>query len=721
MSAGPGVAGGPDSAEVVLAGLDPEQRAVATALHGPVVVLAGAGTGKTRAITHRIAYAVRTGAHDPRRSLAVTFTARAAGEMRERLRALGASGVQARTFHAAALRQLRYFWPRAVGGPFPELMASKARLVAEAASRTRVATDPATVRDLAAEIEWAKVSQCLPEAYPAAAGRAGRDGPAGVSPELVGRVYATYDELRSARGRLDFEDVLLLTVGILQSRPDIADEVRAQYRWFTVDEYQDVNPLQQRLLELWCGEHPDVCVVGDAAQTIYTFTGATPAYLLDFRSRHPDATEVRLVRSYRCSPQVVTLANKVLGSASGPTARLRLQLISQQPPAAEPTVTSYDDETAEAEGVASSVAALVAGGTAPRDIAVLFRVNAQSEVFEAALADAGVPCVVRGAERFFERPEVREAVTRIRGQARATPAGGGGGVVEDVVAVLAAMGWDPAPPRGTGATRERWESLAALVTLAGDLVAAGTADDLPGLVDELDRRAEVQHAPVHDGVTLASLHSAKGLEWEAVFIVGAVEGMLPIVHADTPERVEEERRLFYVGVTRARSGLHVSWARARQPGGRQGRHRSRFLDDALGAEPIRGGHGALVRPGRGTARAERRRRGPAPCRVCGKALVTGQERALGRCVTCESPYDEDLLARLKDWRLQEARRRAVPAYVVFTDATLLAVAETRPAGAADLAAITGVGPGKQQRYGDCLLALVAGEPVPEPADPDAAG
>lgn len=731
---------GPEDAESVLDGLDPEQRAVATAVHGPVVVLAGAGTGKTRAVTHRIAYAARTGAHDPRRTLAVTFTARAAGEMRDRLRQLGVAGVQARTFHAAALRQLRYFWPRAVGGTVPDLMPSKARVVAEAASRCRLPTDPATVRDLAAEVEWAKVTMTAPDDYVARATQAGREPPGDVAAAEVARVYAAYEDAKSARDLHDFEDVLLLMVGLLESRPDIADEVRAAYRWFTVDEYQDVSPLQQRLLELWLGERDDLCVVGDASQTIYTFTGATPRYLLDFSRAHPAATEVRLVRSYRSTPQVVSWANRLLATARGDAARLRLELVAQRPTGPEPTVTDHDDEPAEAADVARRIRALVDAGVPPREIAVLYRVNAQSEAYEEALAELGIPVVLRGGERFFERPEVREAVTRMRGAARAattdavTDAGADGGsggadpadasaagaLPDQVRAVLSAMGWTPTAPRGSGATRERWESLSALVTLAEDLAAAGTVRGLADLVAELERRAELQHAPVADGVTLASLHAAKGLEWDAVFLVGLVDGTLPIVHADTPERVEEERRLLYVGMTRAREHLALSWARSRQPGGRGTRSRSRFLDDLLGpaARTTTGGSRGGVRRGARGARGERQRRGPARCRVCGKALVTAPERTLGRCHGCPSTLDEALLERMRDWRRAEARRRGVPAYVVFTDATLTAVAEQSPSDETALGGISGLGPAKLARYGACLLALVRDEDPPEPVDPD---
>jgi DNA helicase II / ATP-dependent DNA helicase PcrA len=710
----------PGSADAVLDGLDPEQRTVATALHGPVCVLAGAGTGKTRAITHRIAYGVRAGILQPASVLAVTFTARAAGEMRGRLRQLGAGGVQARTFHAAALRQLQYFWPRVVGGELPRLAERKIQLVAEAAARGRLRLDRTELRDLTGEIEWSKVTQTAPEDYPAAAAKAGRDAPR--DPAEIARVYAAYEELKRDRSVIDFEDVLLLTVGVLQDRPDVAEQVRSQYQHFVVDEYQDVSPLQQRLLELWLGGRDSLCVVGDAGQTIYSFTGATPEYLLGFRTRYPEATVVKLVRDYRSTPQVVHLANGVLAQARGQAAAHRLELVAQRERGPEPAFTEYADEPAEAEGTARRIAALIDSGVRPSEIAVLYRVNAQSEVYEQALADAGVPYQLRGAERFFERPEVREAGMLLRGAARA---GGGSDpglddadVPAQVRAVLGSRGWSPQPPAGSGAARDRWESLAALVRLAEDFVRARPAATLADLVAELDERASVQHAPTVEGVTLASLHAAKGLEWDAVFLVGLTEGTLPITYAKTDEQIEEERRLLYVGVTRARLHLALSWALSRSPGGRGGRRPSRFL---TGLRSGPGGRSATV-PGarssveRGGERAvaERRRRGPVHCRVCGRTLSEAGEIKLLRCEECPSELDEGLYERLRDWRGQQAKALGQPAFCVFTDKTLLAIAERVPHDAGELSRIAGVGARKMERFGADVLALCAGEEAGSP-------
>ena len=701
-------------ADAVLAGLDPEQRAVATALDGPVCVLAGAGTGKTRAITHRIAYGVRSGVMQPQRVLAVTFTARAAGEMRGRLRELGADGVQARTFHSAALRQLQYFWPRVVGGELPRLLERKVSLVAEAAGRCRLRLERSELRDLTAEIEWAKVTQTVPEDYPAAMRRAGREAPR--DPAEIRQVYKVYEELKRDRGVIDFEDVLLLAVGVLEDRAEVAEQVRAQYQHFVVDEYQDVSPLQQRLLELWLGPRSSLCVVGDASQTIYSFTGATPSYLLDFRLKHPDATVVKLVRDYRSTPQVVHLANGLLAQARGQAAAHRLELVSQRGPGPEPVYAEYPDEPAEAEGTARRIAALLESGVRASEIAVLFRVNGQSAVYEQALADLGIAYQLRGAERFFERPEVREAGMLLRGAARGSSDpmldGAREALADQVRAVLSTRGFTERPPAGSGAVRERWESLSALVRLAEEFEAArraaGLATDLTGYVAELDARAAAQHAPAVEGVTLASLHSAKGLEWDAVFLVGLTEGMVPITYAKTDEQVEEERRLLYVGVTRARAHLCLSWALARSPGGRAGRQPSRFLDG------LRPGSSALraARAGaRGAAPAEaapRRPRAPLKCRVCGRVLTEAVERKLRRCEGCPSELDEGLYERLRDWRAEQAREQSLPAYCVFTDTTLIAIAEDAPASIGGLSKIAGVGRAKLDKYGAAVLSLCSG-------------
>lgn len=695
------------TADDILDALDPEQRQVAASPSGPMCVLAGAGTGKTRAITHRIAYGVLSGAYQPQRVLAVTFTARAAGEMRTRLRELGVPGVQTRTFHAAALRQLHYFWPQAIGGASPEVLPYKASVVAEAGSRLRLQLDRVAVRDLAAEVEWAKVSMLTPETYAAAAHRAGRD-PAGLDATAMARVLQTYEEVKAERGVIDFEDVLLLTVGILAEREDIARVVRSQYRHFVVDEYQDVNALQQRLLDLWVGERDDVCVVGDPAQTIYSFTGATPRHLLEFPGRYPRSQVVQLVRNYRSTPQIVALANILVRVAHGQPGATRtepFQLRSQGQDGPKPSLTPYSDDGAEASGVAAAIKALVTRGTPASQIAVLFRTNAQSEAYESALADAQVAYLVRGGERFFARKEVRTAILLMRGAARADD--GSKPLGELVRDVIAGAGWTERAPTSGGAMRDRWESLQALVGLTDDLVAGQPSARLSDVVRELDERAGAQHAPTVEGVTLASLHAAKGLEWDCVFMVGCSDGLIPISMAEGPEAVQEERRLMYVGLTRARHELRLSWAGARNPGGRAGRRPSRFLDEAASILGDGARSSARVKGPGGKGGKTAKAAKPSKCRGCGKDLVTGATRKVGRCQDCPPTYDEATFEALRGWRLAVAGEASVPGYVVFTDATLTAIAEKRPANPGELAMISGVDAGKLKRYGEDVLAILS--------------
>lgn len=696
----------PSCADDVLAALDPEQREVATALTGPVCVLAGAGTGKTRAITHRIAYGVHAGIYVPQHVLAVTFTARAAGEMRTRLRDLAVGGVQARTFHAAALRQLTYFWPRVIGGQIPSILEHKARLVADAAARLRLQVDRAAVRDLSAEIEWAKVGLLTSETYVASAGRAGRGEPGGLDLTAFARLMEVYEQAKTERGVIDFEDVLLLTAGVIEENADVARTVRQQYRHFVVDEYQDVSALQQRLLDLWLGERADVCVVGDPSQTIYSFTGASPEHLMGFARRYPDATVVRLVRDYRSTPQVVGLANALLSRAGRVGAETRLELVAQRPAGPAPTLTAHDDDVAEAQGVATRIADLLAQGVRASEIAVLFRTNAQSAPFEQALADADIPYLVRGGERFFARKEVRDAILLLRGGARAST----GEVLlgEETRGVLATAGWTSEPPASSGALRDRWESLNALAALADEVAARRPDARLGDLVAELDERSAVQHAPTVEGITLASLHAAKGLEWDAVFLVGLSEGLMPISLADGWAAVEEERRLLYVGITRARVHLQLTWARARTPGGRAGRSPSRFLDGLLGSPP------SSARGARAAERPRTRRASalPTTCRVCRGVLDSAAERKVGRCSTCPPTYDEELFERLRTWRSVTAAEAKLPAYCVFTDATLVAIAEMLPSDDAALVTVPGVGPTKLAKYGQEVLRVLSGEETP---------
>jgi DNA helicase-2/ATP-dependent DNA helicase PcrA len=668
--------------ERFLDGLDPEQRDVAVSPSPRLAVIAGAGTGKTRAITHRIAYNVAVGRFSPRAVLAVTFTTKAAGEMRGRLRDLGLPRIAARTFHSAALRQARHFWPVAMGAELPEVLGNRLSVVAEAAGRVRLSTETGVLRDLSGEISWAKVSNVSPGDYPELAREAGREL-ASATPEQVAAAFGRYEEGKRRRGVIDFEDILLCAALLLADHPEIAAEVRATYRHLVVDEYQDVSPLQQRLLELWLGPDADLCVVGDPAQTIHSFAGARASYLTDFERTHPGAQVVRLVRDYRSTDQVVELANAINGDGG-------LRLVAQAGAGPDPEFAQANGEQAEAAAVADWVAAVHDQGVPYGEFAVLYRINAQSPSFESALAERSIPYQVRDAEGFYKRAEVRQALLglsrRVQEQ-RPEPA------ADQVRDVLGALGWTPTPPKGAGSIRERWESLAALSEVALSLMGA---EDTPlaTVVSMLQERADAEQVPRADGVTLSTMHGAKGLEWDAVAIVGVQEGLLPFVLAQRPEQIAEERRLLYVGVTRARRHLRISWCRGRN--GNKGR--SRFLSH------VRAADGPTTKRTTAPPRASGRR--ARVCASCGEPLTTGAQLKLRRHETCPATYDPATLDLLIEWRRQVAAEQSVPAYVVFTDATLIAAAESDPRRREDLLRIAGIGRTKLDRYGDDVLAIL---------------
>lgn len=571
-----------------LAGLDERQLEAVTTLRGPLRVLAGAGTGKTRVITHRIAHGVDTGAYSPGRVMAVTFTAKAAGQLRGRLRALGIEGVSARTFHAAALAQLNFFWPQLAGDAAPTIADNKVRMLAHAADELKLAPDTATLRDVASEIEWRKVRMRSLDEY-------ARDRPQGVGRLDVGAVVALqaqYEKLKDERRQLDFEDVLLACAGMLESEPRVAHAVREQYRHFTVDEFQDASPIQARLLELWLGDRRDVCVVGDASQTIYSFAGAEARHLLEFDRRYPDAVTVRLETNYRSQPAVLAVANALMRGRPG-----AVRLVSARGAGEEvrPAVTAYADDAGEAEGVARQIAALVRDGADPRDIAVLYRAHAQSAELLTALAGAGIAATVLGGKRFFDLPEVRQALMALRGASVAPIEQDFRSAVRDV---LRSLGLTDEPPPAGGALRDAWEARAALLRLA-DEAAPGTT--LRGFTDELLARARDQHEPALRTVTLSTLHAAKGLEWPHVFLVGMAEGLLPIAYARSFEDIDEERRLAYVGITRAERTLALSWSAGSASGGSAQRSASRFLRE-IGTDTVDAARARL-----GAAAGSRRR------------------------------------------------------------------------------------------------------------------
>ena len=532
----------------ILAALDPDQRAVALASRGPVCVIAGAGTGKTRAITHRIAYAAAIGTMDPQKVLALTFTAKAAGEMRARLRSLGVPTVAARTIHSAALKQLLYFWPSVFGGRTPDLMTTKTGFLTEAINRAGLsdsvrATNRELMRDIASEIEWAKVSQVAPSDYVDEISK--RMQKPRVLPEQMVQIYTAYESIKKQELAIDFEDVLLLCAAMLEEEREVRERVQDQYRYFTIDEYQDVSPIQQRLINAWLGKRNDICVVGDPAQTIYSFAGATPVFLNTFTQRFPDAEVIRLSTGYRSTPEITFAANALLRHGA-----MGQELVAQNDHGSAPSVVGYSDEASEVNGVLSEITDLLSAGTPPHEVAILARTNSQLKSVERAMQKVNLPYQVRSTERFFDRKEVRDFLSEVR-KASVIPAEGQGWI--DELRTLA-------QPYLTG---EAIDGIAALLHLARELDGDDnfTPKTLRGYLREVEDRVQQNNPPTMPVITLATLHAAKGLEWERVFLIGASEGQLPVSDAS----IDEERRLFYVGITRAKADLHISYRKSPSP------------------------------------------------------------------------------------------------------------------------------------------------------------
>jgi len=533
-----------DNAQI-LAELDPDQLAVVTAISGPVCVIAGAGTGKTRVITNRIAYAINAGVTDPTKVLALTFTAKAAGEMRARLRVLGISNAAARTFHSAALKQLLYFWPYAFGGQFPSLLTTKSGFISQAITRAEVAI-PAQVnalREIASEIEWAKVLEISPEDYQERAIESSRlvklpnSKTQGENLSMIAQVYEAYESLKKQERTLDFEDVLLLTVGMLEEDRGVRERVRDQYRYFTVDEYQDVSPLQQRLLNLWLGNREELCVVGDAAQTIYSFAGATSNFLLNFQNRFPNAQVFRLSRGYRSTPEIINSANRILRQANLVTDH-GIELQSANEHGDKPMVNGFNTSADEISYVVGEVAKEIAKGTDSSEIAILARTNAQLDQVKSALNNLKIASQIKSGERFFDRVDVRDAMRVIR-SASVLPSEIGDWYA-DLVSVLRPFG--------------DADYATAFLRLAKSIQENG-GTNMRAFLREIEDRAEQNNPPTLPGITLATLHAAKGLEWNHLFLIGVSDGVLPMGND-----LNEERRLFYVGVTRAKQRIQITYA-----------------------------------------------------------------------------------------------------------------------------------------------------------------
>jgi DNA helicase-2/ATP-dependent DNA helicase PcrA len=670
-----------DSA-AALDGLNQAQLAAVTSRATPLCVLAGAGSGKTRVLTRRVAYRIAIGSADPRHVLALTFTRKAAGELTSRLAALGIRPqVPAGTFHALAYAQLRRWWTDQDRRP-PALLERKARVLVPLMGRRRDSTvQPA---DVAAEIEWAKARLVAPSEYERSAAEAGRRPPL-PAPVMAG-LYDRYEQEKHRRGLVDFDDLLLECARAIENDPAFGAAQRWCFRHLFVDEFQDVNPLQFRLLEAWRGDRDDLFVVGDPNQAIYSWNGADTGYLTQFRSRFPEAEVVRLDDNYRSTPQVLTVADAVLGGAK----RTTRPLVPHRSAGAIPRLRAFPTDKEEAIAVARAVRDHHGPHCPWSHIAVLMRTNAQSVLFEAAFRAVGIPYRVRGAGSLLDQPEVRQALSAMRAGAAHVPFTSR---LDDLELML-----DDA-----GGTDERRMAIEALVRLGREYATALGADTgrgaasvegflawLSGTVrgDEPDAGA--------DAVEIATFHRSKGLEWPVVFLTGLERGLVPIGHADHPEAQAEERRLLYVACTRAQAELHLSWAERRTFGSRSlSRTRSPYLDAvevacrALSAGAGPGDWRRFLEEGRTQLKGA----GPKPRRNLGRVEVGAHA-------------DPSVLAALKAWRLRAAKASGVPAFVILHDTTLAAVAEARPADRAGLLALPGMGPVKAERYGDALLALV---------------
>jgi DNA helicase-2/ATP-dependent DNA helicase PcrA len=644
--------------------LNDAQREAVQITSGPLAIIAGAGSGKTRVISHRAAFAIETGVVPSDRVLLVTFTDKAATEMVERLASLGHRGVMAKTFHAMALAQLRHFWPsRHEGSPLPAIADGKGRLLYPLAGRLPGGYKFTQVKDLAETIEWAKVRRIRPERWVADGGDR-----APIPADLFARLYTDYERAKARAGVIDFEDMLVETVDLLETDEAALALVTARKTWFSVDEYQDTNPLAERLVHLWLGESRDLAVVGDPDQTIYSFTGATPEYLLGFERAHPGARVVALVENYRSTPQILELANRLTGTG------LRGALRSTRPAGPAPTIRRFSDDEAERAALVTGIRELLHAGIEPGEIAVLVRINAQLPELEEALTRSGVPFAIRG-QRFFDRREIREARRLLRG-ARWDDVGAP--LVAQVRLLFEArLGLGGDAEREGNEAAERSASLETLLSIVDDLATTRSEVALPDVLAELDRRDVEEASGASGGVNLLTYHRAKGLEWDAVFLPALEEGLVPIRQAKEDAEVDEERRLLYVGMTRARTHLALSWAQSRAGAGGKGgrRQRSRFL----------------ISLERGRTTERRVVTLPPAGRPVASPLGTG---------------DQPLLEALQLWRRDRARADAVPAYVVAHDATLLAIAENRPETLAALRRVKGMGPAKLESYGEEILAVI---------------
>jgi DNA helicase II / ATP-dependent DNA helicase PcrA len=685
----------------IFQGLNPEQRHAVEAVRGPVCILAGAGSGKTTTITRRIANQVVSERFAPAAILAVTFTDKAAGEMRSRLASLGVEGVRARTFHSAALAQLSNLAAEQPGRILP----SKAVALRQIANSLPKPYRFRPAGDLATEIEWAKNRRVGPGDYLGSLD--GHEPP--IPADLMANVYRRYESGKEQRGLIDFEDVLELTIQMFQNEPWTRDKFIARYQAFTVDEYQDVNLLQETLLREWVAGRDDLCVVGDDYQSIYGFTGATPRYLLDMPSRFANTEVIRLESNYRSTPEVLSVANRLVPKLEGAEKVLR----TTREGGAQPALRSFSNPGAETRFLISRIKELASDGVPHEQIAILYRVNFRSEDYEEVLAAEAIPFQVKDGA-FLNRATARHMLASMK---RSTATS----VAADVRALADRAGYLEDVPDGVGDQEmTRQQDMSRFLRLAEEFEDGSKT----GAEFAADIEARFGTEGEGRGVNLMTLHRAKGLEFDAVFLPRLENGELPFKRSRSPEAIAEERRLFYVGMTRAKSHLAITWTNdgkrraspfvteLQEPGDKQApignasRPKPPKADEItaeVGLEVVLSGgyngkiavideSGVIVEIDGG-----------------GQMVVDFGERLTAKGKTfpigppAEASNVDPLFDELKKWRLDRAKADAVPAYVVFHDSTLAEVARRRPQTPDELSTISGVGPAKLERYGSDLI------------------
>jgi DNA helicase-2/ATP-dependent DNA helicase PcrA len=744
-------------ADRILDGLNDEQRLAVTATTVPLCILAGAGSGKTRVLTRRIAYRALAGEHDPRHVLALTFTRKAAGELTNRLRRLGLRDtVAAGTFHSVAYAQLRARWhDRGIAAP--ELLERKVGFVARLL-RSGPRSERTSALDVVTEIEWAKARALAPEDYAAEASRTRRQAP--MAYREMAALFRRYEDEKRANRLVDFDDLLRLCRRDLLDDRDFAQTQRWRFQHVFVDEFQDVNPLQRQLLEAWVGGRDDLCVVGDPNQAIYAWNGADATALTGFLDRYPRGEILRLTDNYRSSPQILAVANAVLAGATldpatpadDRAAATGADLRANRPDGPVPTIRGFDDEGAEARAIARAVRDHHGPGARWSAQAVLCRTNAQSVLIEQALHHAGIPFRVRGGGSLLDRPEVKQALHDLRrhtGDFHAAVADLDAAAVRPSRPAPSAGDDDGEDPAGGAPASEidraaaldddRTANLATLARLAHDFAAVDARPTAAGFGAWLQATTAGERPDGNgDAVEIATFHAAKGLEWPVVHLAGLEDGLVPIGHAKDAVARAEERRLFYVAVTRAERELLCTWAERRTFGERESwRERSPYLGEveaacrALAADERpttwttylaaqratlrdltgsagRDHHATPTRSGRAESGPPQSGRNQSGRNQSGAARVRSvHERSRSAAAADLDAVGLATFDALKAWRTTQARAAAVAPHVIFHDQVLLEVAATRPRTSHDLLAVRGVGQVKVRRFGPAILGIVA--------------